>query len=131
MTTSAPELSACHFAPNAGTLHRRDGTLTAMLIARYGTYAVTAQGALACIARPEEWSDQRFSDWQLIDVATLDAEAMRNLITVIEHLFNLRRGTLSADSIGPALQLAAAAVNQSLSDLAARISPGTGPAPAQ
>lgn len=131
MTTTTPEHSTCYFAPNAGTLHQRDGAVAATLIARYGSYAVTAQGALVCIYRTEEWSDQRFSDWQPIDVSRLNAEAMRNLITVIEHLFNLRRGTLSADSIGPALQLAAAAVNQSLSDLAARISTGTGSAPAQ
>ena len=129
MTSTTTTADVCCFAPNAGSLHHPDGALAASLIARFGSYAVTAQGELVCIARPQEWTDQRFSDWHLIAVDQLNAQAMLNLITVVEHLFNLKRGTLSAESIGPALKLAAAAVNQSLSDLAIRISPGPATAP--
>lgn len=123
--TSAPVL----FAPFAGALYSTTGELVTCLVARHHNIAITASGSLVTIDRPSEWLDDTFTSWHELPLHDLNADAMAHAIAIVEHLLCLPRGTLSAESLPPALMAMAAGVSLTLKGFQERITPHHSPRP--
>lgn len=116
MSSTTHAAPTCAFAPFAGHLIGADGQIDCMLLARLDRTAVTSRGELVLIDRPTEWFDG-FQSWYVLPLSELEADQMRSAISLVEVMYHLPTGTLSAESIGPCLQVAAQAVNATLGSL--------------
>lgn len=73
------------------------------LCARFHDFAITCEGALVVIDRPDEWPDGTFGSWAEVDLDGLDENAMGWLLSLVEHLIDFPRGLLGRDCLLPAL----------------------------
>lgn len=108
-------------APFAGSIV--DGDRAIPLVARYDHSAITADGRLVIIDRPSEWPDQTFPSWMELQLPRLNPDQMASACSLVEFMLDLQHGLLSADSIGPALTVAAACCSGSLVQLQQRLTP--------
>lgn len=123
MTTHAPTtrpLQILH-APFAGTI--LDGERCMPLVVRFDATAITADGRLVAIDRPSEWIDDMFTSWHVHDLHGLGPDQMRAACELVESILQLRAGTLSAESLQPALAVAAACVSGTIGQLERRLEP--------
>ena len=100
--------------PYAGHLLDHHGG-TVPLVVRLNNAAITIDGALVHLDQAAP--DYRFSlptwpygDWHVLPLHAMDADRMRSAIMLCEVMLCLPAGTLSAESIRPALLAAAAGV---------------------
>jgi hypothetical protein len=104
-----------HHAPFAGTLIDGDGLVP--LVVRFDRTAITSDGRLVAIDRPSEWIDGMFRSWYALDLATLSVDQMQCACQLIESILGIKKGRLSADSLQPAMEVAAACVAGTLQQL--------------
>lgn len=95
-------------APFAGSII--DGDAVIPLAVRFDQAAITADGRLVAIDRPLEWIDDSFQSWYEHDLSTMGPDQMRTACKLVESMLQLKDGTLSAESLQPALTVAAACV---------------------
>lgn len=108
-------------APFAGSIVETDRVIP--LVARYDHSAITADGRLVIIDRPSEWPDHNFPSWMELQLPRLNSSQMASACNLVEFMLDLQHGLLSADSIGPALAVAAACCSGSLMQLQQRLTP--------
>lgn len=108
-------------APFAGSIV--DGDRSIPLIARFDNSAITSDGRLVMLDRPSEWPDQTFPSWMELRLSRLNADQMASACNIVECMLDLQHGLLSADSLAPALAVAAACCSGSLMQLQQRLSP--------
>lgn len=108
-------------APFAGTI--LDGARAVPLVVRFDISAITADGRLISIDRPSEWPDQTFPSWVELPLQRMGVDQMAAACSLVEHMLDLPRGTLSAESLQPALMVAAACCSGSLLQLQLRLNP--------
>lgn len=101
------------YAPCAGSVKDDLGAIVPLLF-RYNSNAVTADGRLILIDRPEEWPDGMFPSWRTLSPDQMNAEQMAAACSLLELMLLLPKGTLSADSLAPSLKVAAACCNGTL-----------------
>jgi hypothetical protein len=99
-------------APFAGAI--LEGGALVPLAVRFDHTAITSDGRLVTIDRPSEWIDDTFHSWHALDLARMGPDQMRCACQLVESMLHLRTGLLSADSLQPALAVAAACVAGSL-----------------
>lgn len=73
------------------------------LVARYQAFAISCEGGLIIIDRPEEWPNNRFGNWSEIDISSLDAEEMVNILAWVEFLIGFPSASLDAETLKTAL----------------------------
>lgn len=108
-------------APFAGSI--LDGERIIPLVVRFDLSAITADGRLISIDRPSEWPDQTFPSWIELQLQHMGADQMAAACSLVEHMLDLSHGTLSAESLRPALAVAAACCSGSLLQLQLRLNP--------
>lgn len=108
-------------APFAGTI--LEGDRAVPLVVRFDLSAITADGRLVSIDRPSEWPDQTFPSWVELQLQRMGADQMAAACSLVEHMLDLPHGTLSAESLQPALKVAAACCSGSLLQLQLRLNP--------
>lgn len=108
-------------APFAGSII--DGDRAVPLVARFNQSGITSDGRLIVLDRPDEWPDQNYPSWMELQLERLDANQMAAACNIVECMLDLRHGLLSADSLAPALAVAAACCSGSLVQLKQRLSP--------
>jgi hypothetical protein len=114
-------------APFAGAIVDDDTVLP--LAVRFDQVAITADGRLVSIHRPSEWIDEVFHDWHELDISRMKPDQMRSACQIVESMLQLRPGTLSAESLQPSLQVAAACVAGTLYQLRDRLGLWRSPSP--
>jgi len=102
-------------APFAGAIV--EGDTIVPLAVRFDQAAITSDGRLVAIDRPSEWIDDTFHSWHAHDLARMGADQMQCACQLVESMLHLKKGTLSAESLQPALAVAAACVAGSLYQL--------------
>lgn len=108
-------------APFAGSI--LDGEHLVPLVARFELTAITADGRMVTIDRPSEWPDQNFPSWVELQLDRMTADQMAAACSLVECMLDLPRGTVSADSLRPALVVAGACCSGSLYQLQLRLNP--------
>lgn len=108
-------------APFAGSILDRERIIP--LVVRFDLSAITADGRLISIDRPSEWPDQTFPSWIELQLQHMGADQMAAACSLVEHMLDLPHGTLSAESLRPALAVAAACCSGSLLQLHLRLNP--------
>jgi hypothetical protein len=93
------------------------------LVVRFDHVAITADGRLVAIDRPSEWIEDTFQSWHALDLLGMGPDQMRSACQLVESMLHLKRGTLSADSLQPALVVAAACVAGTLHQLNQMMAP--------
>lgn len=104
-----------HHAPFAGSI--LEGDKAVPLAVRFDRVGVSADGRLIAIDRPTEWLDDLFHSWYAYDLDGMGPDQMASACTLVESMLDLRPGTLSAESLRPALLVAAACVGGTLIQL--------------
>jgi hypothetical protein len=110
-------------APFAGSILDADRVIP--LVVRFNMSAITADGRLISIDRPSEWPDQTFPSWIELQLQRMGADQMAAACSLVEHMLDLPYGILSAESLKPALAVAAACCSGSLLQLQLRLNPWT------
>lgn len=119
-TTRPRPLQLLH-APFAGAI--LEGKYCTPLVVRFEATGITADGRLVAIDRPVEWLDGVFASWHAHDLQSLGSDQMRAACELVETILQLKAGTVSAESLQPALMVAAACVSGTIQQLQRRLEP--------